>query len=80
MKFFGFSNNLSAAVQILLSGHAVVPLPQSFGDSLSKTHPVRKIELETKAKVIDEVMAYNPSSIKNAAADAIIENAISDFS
>lgn len=80
MKFFGFSNNLSAAVQILLSGHAVVPLPQSFGDSLSKTHPVRKIELETKAKVIDEVMAYNPNNIENPVAAQIIKQLNLDLS
>lgn len=66
MKFFGFSNNLSAAVQILLSGHAIVPLPEAFGDSLCKTHSLRKIEVETKAKVIDELMAYNPGGVKSA--------------
>lgn len=71
MQFFGFSNNLSGAVQILLSGHAIVPLPEDFGDSVSKSRPIKKIELETKSKILDQVMAFNPSDFQSAPAKFI---------
>lgn len=79
MKFYAFSNNLSAAVQILQSGHAIVPLPETFGDRLCKSYSVRKIEVETKAKVIDEFMAYNPSSIMHLPTLELIKRLQSDF-
>lgn len=65
MQFFGFSNNLSAAVRILLSGHTIVPLPEEYGDALCKTHAVKKLEIDTKTKILDVVAAYNPSQNRN---------------
>jgi DNA-binding transcriptional LysR family regulator len=73
MQFYGFSNNLSAAVQILVSGHAIVPLPETFGDSICKSHPVRKIEVETKSKIIDEVLVYNPTGFDNLPAKELLQ-------
>lgn len=72
MQFYGFSNNLSGALQILLSGHAIVPLPENYGDSLVKSHPIKKIHLETKTKVLDQVLAYNPSENHNVVVKFII--------
>lgn len=73
MQFYGFSNNLSAAVQILMTGHTVVPLPESYGEALCKTHPIRKIEVTSKTKTIDEVIVFNPSYSDNPAAKEIIK-------
>ena len=78
MQFYGFSNNLSAAIQILLSGHAIVPLPEAFGDSICKTHSVRKIEVETKSKVIDEVLVYNPTGFENLVAKDLLVSIIEE--
>lgn len=74
MHFAGFANNLSAAVHILMSGHAVVPLPEVYGDSLAKTHSIRKIEVNTRSKTLDEVFVYNPSHLGNPAASEIIRS------
>lgn len=74
MRFFGFSNNLSAATHILMSGHAIVPLPENYGDSLSKTHPIRKIEIDTQSKVLDEVFVFNPSNLSNPVASEVIRS------
>lgn len=62
MQFYGFTNNLTGALQILLSGHTVVPLPESFGKSLEKNYPVRSLKIESKAKVLDQLVAFNPSA------------------
>lgn len=72
MQFYGFSNNLSAAVQILLSGHAIVPLPESYGDALAKTQPVKKLEIESKSKVLDEFLVFNPGSTSNPVMQKIV--------
>lgn len=56
MQFYGFSNNLTAAVQILMSGHTIVPLPENYGDVLCKTLAIRKIEISSKSKTLDEVI------------------------
>lgn len=73
MQFYGFSNNLSGALQILLSGHSIVPFPENYGDTLAKIHPIKKIDLETKSKVLDQTLAYNPSAEQNNAAKFIIQ-------
>jgi DNA-binding transcriptional LysR family regulator len=73
MQFFGFSNNLNAAVQILMSGHTIVPLPENYGDVLCKTHSVRKIEMASKTKTIDEVIVFNPSNVGSPAVKEIIK-------
>lgn len=73
MQFFGFSNNLSAAVRILLSGHTIVPLPEEYGDALCKTHPVRKLGIDTKTKILDVVMAHNPSQINNSVTNEVMK-------
>lgn len=65
MQFYGFSNNLSAAIQILMSGHAIVPLPEYYGDAICKTHHVRKIKITSKSKILDQVVVYSPSYLNN---------------
>lgn len=65
MQFYGFSNNLSGAVQILMTGHTIVPLPENYGDALCKTHSVKKIEITTKSKTLDQAIVYNPSNINS---------------
>lgn len=72
MQFYGFSNNLSAAVQILISGHAVVPLPESYGDALCKNHSIRKIEIQSKVKILDESIVFNQADKNNPVAAEII--------
>lgn len=74
MQFYGFSNNLSGALQILLCGHTIVPLPESYGDSLAKSYPIRKIDLETKSKVLEQVLVFNPSEVQNDPVKFIIES------
>ncbi|MBC7465152.1 MAG: hypothetical protein H7256_04110, partial [Bdellovibrio sp.] len=65
MQFFGFSNNLSGALQILLSGHTVVPLPELYGKSLEKNYPVKKLAFEVKPRVLEQMIASNPSAQLN---------------
>ena len=72
MKFFAFSNNLSGALQILLSGHAIVPLPENYGVTIEKTHPVKKIEVETRRRILDQIMAYHPSMTNSPATRMLI--------
>jgi len=72
MKFFAFSNNLSGALQILLSGHAIVPLPENYGATLEKLHPVKKIEVETKNRILDQIIVYHPSMTSSVAVKMLI--------
>ena len=73
MQFYAFSNNLSGALQILLSGHAIVPLPQNYGISIAKQYPVKKIDVTTKHKTLDQVIAYNPSTVSSPASKLLID-------
>ncbi len=72
MKFFAFSNNLSGALQILLSGHAIVPLPENYGITIEKLHPVRKINIDTKTRVLDQIMVYHPTMSGSIAAKMLV--------
>jgi len=73
MQFFAFSNNLSGALQILLSGHAIVPLPENYGISIAKQYPVRKIEVTTKQKALDQMLVYHPSTVSLPASKLLID-------
>jgi DNA-binding transcriptional LysR family regulator len=77
MQFYGFSNNLSGALQILLSGHTVVPLPEIYGRSLEKQYPIRKLDIESKGRVLDQMLAHNPSASLTHAAKILIEKMLS---
>ena len=73
MQFYGFSNNLSGALQILLSGHTVVPLPETYGRSLEKQYQIRKLDIESKGRVLNQMLAYNPSASLSYIAKVLIE-------
>ena len=77
MQFYGFSNNLSGALCILLSGHAVVPLSEQYGEQLSKHHPVKKLEFENKGTDLTQFLAINPGAAQSAALKAFLESFIS---
>ncbi len=74
MQFYGFSNNLSAALQILRSGHAIVPLPESYGDALCRNHSVRKIEIQSQSKVLDELVVFSQNQTANPAVVEILKS------
>jgi LysR family transcriptional regulator, low CO2-responsive transcriptional regulator len=73
MQFFGFTNNLSGALQILLSGHSIVPLPELYGRSLETQHQARKLDVETKGKTLNEMLAFNPTAQHSPAAKMLID-------
>ncbi len=77
MQFYGFSNNLSGALQILLSGHTVVPLPEMYGQFLEKKYAVKMLDVETKQRILDQVVAYNPSITLNMAQESFFAALIS---
>ena len=72
MQFYGFSNNLSGALGILLSGHAVVPLPEHYGEQLSRRYQVKKLELENKGTELVQYLAYNPATPQSAALKSLL--------
>ncbi len=74
MQFYGFANNLSAALQILISGHSIVPLPEFYGNSLTKQYAVKKIPLDTKGRTLEQSLAYNPSFSSTYARKFILAN------
>jgi LysR family carnitine catabolism transcriptional activator len=53
MNVAAYSNNLEAALKILLSGYSVVPLPPSYIQSL-RLRNVRRLDVETRAPMIIE--------------------------
>jgi DNA-binding transcriptional LysR family regulator len=67
MQFYGFSNNLSGALAILLSGHAVVPLSENIGEQLSKVYPIKKLEFENRGTELIKSMAFNPTAPQSPA-------------
>lgn len=73
MQFYGFSNNLSGALCILLSGHAVVPLSEQYGEQLSKQYPVKKLEFENKGTDLTQFLAVNPGAPQSAALNAFLD-------
>lgn len=73
MQFYAFSNNLSGALQILLSGHAIVPLPENYGISIAKQYPVRKIDVTTKHRILDQLLVYHPSTVSSPASKLLID-------
>ncbi len=79
MQFFAFSNNLSGALQILLSGHAIVPLPENYGSSIEKQYPVRRIEVTSKHKSLDQMIVYSPSGTFSPASKLLVDELL-DFS
>lgn len=62
MQVYGFTNNLAGALQILLSGHTIVPLPEIYGRPLEKRYSIRPLQIQTKGKTLDQLMAFHPSS------------------
>lgn len=67
MEIAGFSNNLSGALHILLSGHTVVPLPENYGSFIEKVYPVKRIAVTTKPIVLDQMIAYDPARVSSPA-------------
>ncbi len=74
MQFYGFSNNLSGALCILLSGHAVVPLSENFGEQLSKNHAVKKLEFGNRGTELTQYMAYHPGVPPSTALKFFLNN------
>ncbi len=73
MQFYGFSNNMSGALCILLSGHAVVPLSEPYGEQLSKQYPVKKLEFENKGTDLTQFLAINPGAPQPAALKVFLD-------
>lgn len=72
MQFYGFSNNLSGALCILLSGHAVVPLSEHYGEQLAKFYSIKKLEFENKGTHLNHYLAYHPGAPPSAALKAFL--------
>lgn len=74
MQFYGFTNNLTGALQILLSGHTVVPLPETFGRPLEKRYPIRSLQIQTKGKVLDQMMVFLPNQPRSPFVKEVISH------
>lgn len=73
MQFHGFSNNLSAAFQILMTGHTVVPLPTNYARPLLKIYPIRELKIETKVPSLSQDIAYNPAHVLSPPMKMLLE-------
>jgi len=73
MKVSGFSNSLDGAMKILLCGHAIVPLPPSFVESLNHKGRIRELKVETKARTLMEHCVHHPSRTLSPPAQKIVD-------
>lgn len=71
MKVVAYSNNLGAALKVLLSGYSVVPLPPSYVQSLGLRN-VRMLEVETRAPTITEECVYRERTERSLVAAAFL--------
>ena len=77
MQFYGYSNSLSAAFQLLMTGHTIVPLPTAFARPLMKTFPIRELNIDTKISTLSQDFAFNPNTVLSPPMKLVINSFLS---